>query len=219
VTVGAMMFSMFFFLSLYMQDVLHYSALKTGFAFLPGALGIIAAATTASKLVSKVGPRRLLVTGGTAAAIGLWWLSRLPSRGNYFEHVLPGMVIVCVALGLSIVPMTIAATSGVDRSEAGLASGLVNTARQVGGALGLAGLATIAAEHAKGLRTAAALTSGFDRAFLVAGFIGVLGALLALTLPSRSAHVASVEQSARDHAGDAGPGEPTEQAEPVVAEH
>jgi EmrB/QacA subfamily drug resistance transporter len=210
VAVGAMMFSMFFFLSLYMQDVLHYSALKTGWAFLPGALGIIAAATTASKLVSKVGPRRLLATGGTMAAIGLWWLSQLPSRGNYFSHVLPPMVIVCVALGLSIVPMTVAATSGVDRREAGLASGLVNTTRQVGGALGLAALATIATERAKGLRTPAALTSGFDRAFLVAGFIGVAGALIALTLPSRSAHVATVEQSARDHAAP---------AEPVVAEH
>jgi EmrB/QacA subfamily drug resistance transporter len=210
VAVGALMFSLFFFLSLYMQDVLHFSALKTGFAFVPGALMIIIGAQTASRTVSKVGPRRLIAIGAACAAIGMWWLSRLPVSGNYYAHVLPPMMLVSLGLGLCIVPVTVAATSGVDRREAGLASGLVNTTRQVGGALGLAALATIATEHAKGLHTPAALTSGFDRAFLVAGFIGVAGALLALTLPSKSAHVATVEQSARDHAAP---------AEPVVAEH
>jgi EmrB/QacA subfamily drug resistance transporter len=210
VAVGALMFSLFFFLSLYMQDVLHFSALKTGFAFVPGAVMIIIGAQTASRTVSKVGPRRIIAFGAVSAALGMWWLSRLPASGNYYAHVLPPMMLVSLGLGLCIVPVTVAATSGVDRREAGLASGLVNTTRQVGGALGLAALATIATERAKGLRTAAALTSGFDRAFLVAGFIAVAGALLALTLPSRSAHVATVEQSARDHAAP---------AEPVVAEH
>src|SRR5450432_4276456 len=182
VTVGAMMFSMFFFLSLYMQDVLHYSALKTGFAFLPGALGIIAGATTASKLVSSLGPRRLLLVGATLSTIGLWWLSRLPSSGNYFVHVFPPLLMVCLGMGLSLVPMTVAGTSGVDRSQAGLASGLLTTTRQVGGALGLAGLATIAtsrSNHVLGSlgaqatspQRAHALTAGFDRAFIVGGFI------------------------------------------------
>ena len=200
IAVGATMFSMFFFLSLYMQDVLHYSALRAGFAFLPGALFIIAGATTASKLVSKLGPRRILVIGGSLAAIALWWFSQLPTTGHYFVNVLWPMLMVCLGLGLSIVPMTVAATSGVDRSEAGLASGLVNTTRQVGGALGLAVLATIAIDRAHGLRTPAALTSGYDRSFFVAGFIALAGALLAFTLPSRSSHVATVEQSAREHA-------------------
>jgi EmrB/QacA subfamily drug resistance transporter len=210
VTVGALMFSMFFFLSLYMQDVLHFSALKTGFAFVPGALMIIIGAQTASRNVSKVGPRRIIASGAVFAAIGMWWLSRLPATGSYYAHVLAPMMLVSLGLGLCIVPVTVAATMGVDRREAGLASGLVNTTRQVGGALGLAVLATIATDRSKGLRTAAALSSGFDRAFLVGGFIGVVGALLAITLPGRSAHVAAVEQSARDHSAP---------AEPVVAEH
>jgi EmrB/QacA subfamily drug resistance transporter len=210
VAVGAMMFSLFFFLSLYMQDVLHFSALKTGFAFVPGALAIIIGAQTASRLVSKVGPRRIIGSGAVVAAIGMWWLSRLPSTGAYAAHVLAPMMLVSLGLGLSIVPVTVAATMGVDRKEAGLASGLVNTTRQVGGALGLAVLATLATERSKGLRTAGALSSGFDRAFLVGGFIAVVAALLALTLPGRSAHVAAVEQSARDH---------TAPPQPVVAEH
>jgi MFS family permease len=173
-------------------------------------LAIIIGAQTASRLVSKVGPRRIIVAGTVCAAIGMWWLSRLPATGNYYAHVLPPLIIVSLGLGLSIVPVTVAATMGVDRKEAGLASGLVNTTRQVGGALGLAALATIAADRSKGLRTAAALSSGFDRAFLVGGFIAVVGALLALTLPSRNAHVAAVEQSARDHSAP---------PQPVVAEH
>ena len=210
VAVGALMFSLFFFLSLYMQDVLHFSALKTGFAFVPGAVAIIIGAQTASRLVSKVGPRRIIVSGAVLAAIGMWWLSRLPATGNYFAHVLAPMMLVSLGLGLSIVPVTVAATMGVDRKEAGLASGLVNTTRQVGGALGLAALATIATDRSNGLRTAVALSSGFDRAFFAAGFIAVVGALLALTLPGRHAHIAAVEQSARDH---------TARPQPAVAEH
>jgi predicted MFS family arabinose efflux permease len=204
------MFSMFFFLSLYMQDVLRFSALKTGFAFVPGAVMIIIGAQTASRNVSKVGPRRIIATGAVFAAIGMWWLSRLPASGNDYAHVLAPMMLVSLGLGLCIVPVTVAATMGVDRKEAGLASGLVNTTRQVGGALGLAVLATVATDRSKGLRTAAALSSGFDRAFLIGGFIGVAGALLAITLPGRNAHVAAVEQSARDHS--AAP-------QPVVVEH
>jgi EmrB/QacA subfamily drug resistance transporter len=211
IAVGAAMFSMFFFLSLYMQYVLGYSALKAGFAFLPGALLIIAGATIASKQVSNFGPRRLLIIGGSLSAVSLWWLSRLPTSGNYFTHVFVPLLLVCFGMGLSIVPMTVAAMSGVDRSEAGLASGLLNTSRQIGGALGLAALATIATDrsshllravHAKpsALQTAHALTAGYDRAFLVGGFIALAGALLALTLPDRASHVAVVEQSSRDHA-------------------
>jgi len=210
VTVGACMFSLFFFLSLYMQDVLHFSALKTGFAFVPGALAIIIGAQTASRLVSRIGPRRIIVSGAALAAIGMWWLSRLPATGHYYVHVLAPMMLVSLGLGLSIVPVTVAATMGVDRTEAGLASGLVNTTRQVGGALGLAVLATLATDRSKGLRTAVALSSGFDRAFLVGGFIAVAGALLAFTLPGRNAHVAAVEQSARDHSAP---------PQPAVAEH
>lgn len=204
VAVGAAMFSMFFFLSLYMQDVLRYSALVAGVAFLPGALCIIGGATISSRAVSHVGPRRLIVIGGLLSAGSLWWFSRLPSSGNYAAHVLVPLLLVCFGMGMSMVPLTVAGTSGVDRSEAGLASGLLNTTRQVGGALGLAALSTIATDRSNGLLahhvgTAAAATSGFDRAFVVCGFIALAGALLALTLPSRAAHVAAVRQSAAEH--------------------
>ncbi len=205
IAVGAAMFSMFFFLSLYMQDVLGYSALVAGVAFLPGALCIIGGATMSSRLVSHVGPRRLIVIGGLLSAGSLWWFSRLPSSGNYAEHLLVPMLLVCFGMGMSMVPLTVAATSGVDRREAGLASGLLNTTRQVGGALGLAALSTIATDRSTGLLAhhvgaAAAATSGYDRAFVVCGFIALAGALLALTLPSRASHVAAVEQSAAEHA-------------------
>jgi EmrB/QacA subfamily drug resistance transporter len=214
VAVGAAMFTMFFFLSLYMQDVLGYSALTAGLAFLPGALCMIAGATVSARLVSRVGPRRLLVLGGLLSAGALLWFAQLPTSGNYAVHVLPPMLIVCLGMGMSMVPLTVAATSGVDRREAGLASGLLNTTRQMGGALGLAALTTIATSRTTTLlashhSTAAATAAGFDRAFVVATFISLAGALLALTLPSRQAHVAAVEQSARDH---------TEPAQPVSVE-
>jgi EmrB/QacA subfamily drug resistance transporter len=216
VAIGAAMFSMFFFMSLYMQDVLGYSPLVAGVAFLPGAALIIAGATVASKLVSHVGPRRLLTIGGVLAAGALWWLSKLPPSGNYAEHVLAPLMIVCFGMGLSMVPLTVAATSGVDRSEAGLASGLLTTTRQVGGALGLAVLATISTDRFAALTRqhvarAVAATSGYDRAFAVCAFIALGGALLALTLPGRAAHVAAVERSAREHAAR------PEHAEPVAA--
>jgi predicted MFS family arabinose efflux permease len=208
--VGAAMFSMFFFLSLYMQDVLGYSPLATGFAFLPGALAIIAGATVSSRLVSQLGPRRLVVIGCSLASGGLFWLAQLPPTSHYATHLLPPLVMVCLGMGTSLVPMTVAATSGVDRSEAGLASGLLNTTRQVGGALGLAALATLATARSTALLThdgpspssvqlAVANTAGFDRALLVGGFLLLVGALVGFTLPGRSAHQAEVEQSARDH--------------------
>jgi sugar phosphate permease len=203
-----------------MQDVLGYSALVAGVAFLPGALFIIGGATMSSRLVSHVGPRRLIVIGGLLSAVALWWFSRLPASGNYAEHLLVPMLLVCFGMGMSMVPLTVAATSGVDRSEAGLASGLLNTTRQVGGALGLAALSTIAADRSNGLlahhvAAASAATSGYDRAFVVCGFIALAGALLALTLPSRASHVAAVEQSAAEHAQQAGP---AGQSAPVAAE-
>jgi EmrB/QacA subfamily drug resistance transporter len=213
VMVGAAMFSLFFFLSLYLQGPLGYSALRAGFAFLPGALFIIGGAAVASRLVSQVGPRRLLIIGPIIAAVGLFWLASAPSTPHYATHILGPVILICLALGLSIVPMTVAATSGVDPSEAGLAAGLINTTRQMGGALGLAILATIAfaressvLRHVAGKPTigqlAKAATSGYDRALFGAGYVALAAALIAFALPSRASHVADVEQSARDHEGD-----------------
>jgi EmrB/QacA subfamily drug resistance transporter len=209
-SVGACMFSLFFFLSLYMQEVLGYSALRAGVAFLPGALFLIAGATVASKLVSQLGPRRILIGGTLTTAAGSFWLATDPSTPHYLAQTLPPLILVCLGLGFSVVPMTVAATSGVDRAEAGLASGLINTSRQIGGAVGLAILATIAFDrrasvlgHLHSTATVAqvanAATSGYDRALFGAGVIAVIGSVLALTLPSRASHIADVEQSAREH--------------------
>ncbi len=205
VAVGAAMFSMFFFLSLYLQNVLGYHPMTTGFAFLPGALFIIGGATVASKLVSRIGPRRLLVIGGTFTTASLLWLSRLPATGHYATHVLPPLMMVCLGMGLSMVPLTVAATTGVARSEAGLASGLLNTTRQIGGALGLAALTTIATARAAtalhgGATQARASTLGYDRAFLVAAFVTLAGVALAMVLPGRASHVATVEHGSRENA-------------------
>ena len=138
VTVGAALFGMYFFLSLYLQQINGYSPLKAGLAFLPAGLATMAGALTAARLVARIGPRRQLVTGLLLAAAGLAWMSTVAAHAGYFAHVFGPVVLVGVGLGLSFVPMTMAATTGVPPHEAGLASGLINTSRQVGGAVGLA---------------------------------------------------------------------------------
>jgi EmrB/QacA subfamily drug resistance transporter len=188
VTVGAALFSMYFFLSLYLQQVNGYSPLKAGLAFLPAGLATMGGALTASRLVARIGPRRQLATGLLMAAAGLAWMSTVSAHAGYFAHVFGPVVLVGIGLGLSFVPMTMAATTGVPPHEAGLASGLVNTSRQVGGAVGLAAMATVAASAARGhagtvSAAAAALTNGYDRAFAIAAAALVVGAGLALLLP------------------------------------
>jgi EmrB/QacA subfamily drug resistance transporter len=171
-TVGAALFSMFFFLSLYLQQVNGYSPLRAGLAFLPCGLAVMAGALSASRVVARIGPRRQLLIGLPVAAVGLVWLSRASVGSGYLGHILGPGVLVGVGLGLSFVPMTISATSS----------------RQVGGAVGLAAMATIAAgvAHSHGPATAlgTALTNGYDRAFVVSAAVLVVGAVLALLLPS-----------------------------------
>ena len=187
-TVGAALFGMFFFLSLYLQQVNGYSPLRAGLAFLPSGLAVMTGALSASRVVARIGPRRQLLIGLPVAAVGLVWLSRASVGSGYLGHVLGPGVLVGVGLGLSFVPMTMSATAGVPSAQAGLASGLLNTSRQVGGAVGLAAMATIAAgvAHSRGPATAlgTALTNGYDRAFVVSAAILVVGAALALLLPS-----------------------------------
>jgi predicted MFS family arabinose efflux permease len=185
------LFSMFFFVSLYMQQVLHYSALKAGLSYLPLAFGIILSAGAASAAVTRVGFKPVLLTGMLFVAAGLIWFSRISTHGGSFAgDVLGPSLLAAVGLGLSFVPVTIAAVSGIRPDEAGLASGLVNTAQQVGGALGLAILATIANTrtkdvlHAGGHDFAYALTKGFERAFLVGAGFALIGALLTIVLIS-----------------------------------
>jgi EmrB/QacA subfamily drug resistance transporter len=188
VTVGAALFGMYFFLSLYLQQVNNYSPLKAGLAFLPAGLATFAGALNASRLVAVLGPRRQLVIGLLIAASGLAWMSTASAHDGYFAHVFGPVLLVGVGLGLSFVPMTMAATTGVAPQEAGLASGLVNTSRQVGGAVGLAAMATVAAsaarDHGPSVASALnALTSGYDEAFAIAAAVLAVGAGLALLLP------------------------------------
>jgi EmrB/QacA subfamily drug resistance transporter len=189
--IGMSLFSMFFFISLYMQQVLHYSALKAGLSYLPLAIAIILSAGAASAGVTRFGFKPILVIGLLFVAAGLYWFSRVPGTGGTFAaNVLGPSILAAIGLGLSFVPVTIAAVTGTRPHEAGLASGLVNTAQQVGGALGLAILASIANSHTKDVihggqhNVAIALTKGFERAFLVGTGFALVGALLAAVLIS-----------------------------------
>jgi EmrB/QacA subfamily drug resistance transporter len=183
----AAVFGMWFFLSLYLQQVLHDDPMQTGLSFLPMTLSIVLTSTLAPRLVARFGERRVLTVGMLSAAAGLALLSGVHSGGSYAAVVLPGGVLAAVGLGLSLVPATIAAVSGVHVSQSGLASGLLNTSRLMGGALGLAMLSTLAASRTRadllvGASTGSALSGGFARAFAVAAAISLLGALAAVTL-------------------------------------
>jgi EmrB/QacA subfamily drug resistance transporter len=189
--IGMSLFSMFFFVSLYMQQVLHYSALKAGLSYLPLAIAIILSAGAASIAVTRFGFKPVLVAGLLFVAAGLFWFSQVPGTGGTFAaNVLGPSLLAAVGLGLSFVPVTIAAVTGTRPHEAGLASGLVNTAQQVGGALGLAILATVAnsrtqsVAHAGQHNFAIALTRGFDRAFFVGACFALVGAALTVVLIS-----------------------------------
>ena len=135
---------MFFFVTLYMQQVLGYSAIKTGLAYLPLSVAIILSAGIASQLVTKVGFKPVLAVGMGLIAVGLFWFSQVSVGGSYTSDILGPSVVAAVGLGFSFVPTTIAAVSGIEERESGLASGLINTSQQIGGALGLAILASIA---------------------------------------------------------------------------
>src|ERR1700735_3412724 len=202
--IGMSLFSMFFFISLYLQDVMGFSPIKTGLAYLPLAVGIIVSAGVASQLVTRVGFKSPLIAGMLLIAAGLFWFSQVPGTGGSFAaDVLGPSLLAAVGLGFSFVPVTIAAVSGTRPHEAGLASGLINTSQQVGGALGLAILATVANSrtldllHAGGVDRAVALTQGFDRAFLIGAGFAIVGAILAaVTISSADsrAHVQAASQ-------------------------
>ncbi len=186
---GAAMFAMWFFLSLYLQDVRGYSAVKTGLVFLPMTLSIMIGSNIASRVTARFGAKRLLVMGMGVLAVSLAWLSDITVHGSYLGEILVPSVLASVAFPFAFIPGTICATSGVKPQEAGLASAVANTARLFGGALGLAVLATIATAHSNAaLRhpTAAvhtfnqALVSGFQVSFWVAGGIAALGLLVAI---------------------------------------
>jgi Na+/melibiose symporter-like transporter len=180
-------FSQFFLLTLYMQQVLHYSAIKTGVAYIGLTASIVAFSAVAQTLATRIGVRRVLPLGLLLSAAGLVLYARLPVHGHYFWDIFPAFILSGVGLALSFVPTQIASLTGVRSSEAGAASGLINTSQQVGGAIGLAAATTIAttftshyvSSHA-GVTAASgsALTHGFAIAFYVLAALATLGAVV-----------------------------------------
>ncbi|HTW09273.1 MAG TPA: MFS transporter [Acidimicrobiales bacterium] len=198
VMVGAVLFGSFFFQSLYLQQVNGYGALRAGLSFLPQALVTLATSLSVARLVRRTGPRRILAVGPLIAAGGLLWLAQLRPGSGYLADVLGPFVLIGVGMGTCFVPMTLAATSDVAPRDQGLASGIVNTSRFVGGALGLAVMSTLATSRATQLLTGRlvagdgevslalrdrALTFGYDRAFLIAAALCVLAAALGNLVP------------------------------------
>ncbi|MBT2420735.1 MFS transporter [Streptomyces sp. ISL-22] len=178
---GACLIPMWYFLSLYMQQVLHFSPLSTAVGFLPHTLVTMAVgARLAPHLMRYVGPRTLIVTSAVVSAAGFWWQSRIAPDSGYVDGVLGPAIVISVGSGLLLTPITAAVTSGVDPAHAGAASGLMNTTKQVGGALGLAALSTVAASHAPGVQ---ALTAGYARAFQTIAVVLAAVAVVSLALP------------------------------------
>jgi predicted MFS family arabinose efflux permease len=200
--VGGSLFAMFFFITLYMQQVLGYSPIKAGVSYLPLSVAIILSAGIASQLVTRIGFKPVLIAGLVLIAGGLAWFSGVSVDGGYTTDILGPQLLAAVGLGFAFVTTTIAAVSGIEDSEQGLASGLINTSQQIGGALGLAILATVANSRTDDVLAAAggdqgalpgALVEGFQSAFLGAALIAAVGAVMTLVLIRGSdsrAHVA-----------------------------
>jgi EmrB/QacA subfamily drug resistance transporter len=186
-TIGAVVFGTYFFVSLYLQQVRHYSPLQAGLAFLPIGLFTLVGALMASRLVRHIGIRGQLVLAPLITAAAVIAMSFIGTHSGYVTTLLVPLAVAGLGIGLTFVPMTLAATMGVPPREAGLASGLINTSRQLGGALGLAALTALSASAAKtelthGAPAAAALSHGYGRALLIAGLVSVAGAFSALFL-------------------------------------
>jgi EmrB/QacA subfamily drug resistance transporter len=190
--VGSGLFAMFFFNSLYIQRVLGYGPLKAGLAFLPFTAGIMLSAGLASAFGPKVGVRVVSAIGMVVAAAGLLLLTRIPVGGSYLTSVLPSLLLVALGMGAVFVSLTLVATTGLEDEDQGLASGLFNTSQQIGGALGLAILSTLAASRTHS-DSPAQLVRGFHWAF-AGSAIFVLAGLVALVTMLRQRDVARIEQ-------------------------
>ena len=206
--VGASLFSMFFFVSLYMQQVLGFSPLKTGLSYLPLALTIIISAGVASQLVTRLGFKPVLMAGMAFIAAGLLWFSQISVDGTYLGDVLGPSLLAAVGLGFSFVPTTIGAVSGVTDDDSGIASGLINASQQVGGALGLAVLATIANGRtddslANAVAPPEALTDGFQAALAGGAGFALLGLVLTAVLISSAESRRFAEETDADADGTA----------------
>src|ERR671913_763934 len=188
---GTALFSMFLMLTLYMQQVLSYSPMRTGVGYLAVAGTAIVWSALAAQLVTRVGVKPVLVAGMAFLSAGLVYFTQVSVGGSYLGDLLPGFLLIAVGLGFSFVPISIAALAGVQASEAGLASGLFNTSQQIGGALGIAALSAIATSTtndavASGTAVPKALTDGFESAFIWGGVVAAIGIVIALVLVRRS---------------------------------
>jgi MFS family permease len=192
--VASGLFAMFFFNSLYLQRVLGYGPLKAGLAFLPFTAGIIVSAGLASQFAPRIGVRPVAVVGMLLTALGMGLLARVPVHGTYVVDVMPSILLTSLGLGAVFVPLTLIATTGLEDSDQGLASGLFNTSQQIGGALGLAILSTLAASRSPG-STKEALVHGFHWAFAGgAGF--VLAGLVVFLVLLRGRDVERIQSAA-----------------------
>ena len=187
--VGAGIFAMFYFLTQYIQEVLHFSPLEAGFAFLPVSVTIVITAQVVSRLVTRIPARLIVATGGALAGIGLLWMSKLSVGSSYAPHILPALVLIAMGMGCVFVPITLAAVSGVRQEDTGVASAMLNVVQQVGGTIGLSALVTVfgtatrnyaVAHHTTAF--APVFTHGADMAFRVGAVFAAVGVLAALTL-------------------------------------
>jgi hypothetical protein len=189
-TIGATSFAQFFLMTLYLQEVLRYSAIETGVAFVAITLTIVAFSNVGQALTTRLGPRPVLTAGLLLTAAGGALYTQMPAGGQFFWDVFPGLIVSGIGLALSFVPVTIASLTGVQAADAGVASGLINTSRQIGGAVGLAAVTTIAATatshyatgHAVLATSGSALTHGFHVAFYALIGLALFGAALAAAL-------------------------------------
>jgi EmrB/QacA subfamily drug resistance transporter len=199
---AAGLFSIFFFVTLYMQDVLKYSPVKTGVDFLVVPIAIAITATNVPRIIKKIGYKPPLMIAPLVVSGGLFWVSHIPVDGSYWKNVAPGMILLGLGMGITFVSATICATSGVGPQDSGLASGLLNTSQQIGGSVGLAVLSGVAASastsyikdlglrahaHATAMQTSAASVHGYHDGFLIASCFGI-GASLVATFVIKNSH-------------------------------
>jgi MFS family permease len=199
--------SVFYFLTLYMQNVVAYSPIRSGSAYLPVTAGIVAAAAISSRLFARIGTRPVIVAGALIAAAGVWYLSRIPVHGTYPSNLLPGLMIMAIGIGAVLVSVTTAANAGVPADKAGLAAGLLNASQQLGTALGLAIFSAIATARTSTLLAAhapphTALTAGFHRALLACAFFLIAAAVIALRATNTHGEPAAQPSSSTPAAPD-----------------
>jgi EmrB/QacA subfamily drug resistance transporter len=203
VLTAAAMVGMFFVLSLYQQQLEGYSALSAGLSALPLAIVLVVVAGAAGPLTERMGPKPVLLAGLSAFTLGVAWLSRIPVHGSYVANLLGPDVIIGLGLGLTFVSITIASTLGVSNDRAGLAGGLINTTKQIGGAIGLAVITTVAASHAGAVHSAASVDSGFRAGLLVAAGIGAAAIITAMAFPQRHVPADAIALDTLDEAAAA----------------